>query len=77
MVLKLRKMKKKIFSLLAVVIFAGNSLNLNAKTSLTLDRDCVAEAIEFQNYLEDSGLDKELSNAIASTFYDLCMGSEP
>ncbi|REE27807.1 hypothetical protein [Winogradskyella pacifica] len=69
-------MKKTIFSLMAVVMFVGSSFNLNAATNLEIYKDCVAEAIEFQDELEEMGIDKQTANEVANIEYEFCVNGE-
>lgn len=73
-------MKTKVFSLLAVVLFAG-SLMSNASSIANLEddpeneMDCVNGAMEIQRRWEKSGWSKVTSNHLANLYYEACMES--
>lgn len=63
-------MKKKVFSLLAVVLFAGSLMSVS---SIEESDDCAAEAYQLQKDMEDSGrFTKEYANEFANGFYEFC-----
>lgn len=64
-------MKKRIFSLLAAVIFI--SFLTSVAPSEFLNSACAAEAYAIQGQIEAQGLPKEFANAVANVHYEQCI----
>jgi len=61
-------MKNKIFSLMAVVMFVGNSLNANS----FVFRDCGQLSMDIYNAYIAQGFTSSYANGEANSAYDLC-----
>ncbi|SFW61003.1 hypothetical protein [Cellulophaga fucicola] len=73
-------MKKKIFSIAAVVLFASVSLSANNKTEKEqteqINNDCTEDTFDFMDFLGDMGVDDGQASCLGNAYYAVCEGYE-